>query len=166
VTSVDDAFRPPQDTWNPVSPRLTTARRITLLLGYLIVVGIGVVLWFFPGIPRPIAWAYSGVALAVFVWAWWLIGRRVRSYGYAEREDDLLVVNGILVRRLTIVPYGRMQLVDLRSGPIDRMLGVSTVQLHTAAATTDATIPGLLPDEAAALRDRLAARGEVRSAGL
>jgi membrane protein YdbS with pleckstrin-like domain len=46
------------------------------------------------------------------------------------------------------------------------MLGVSTVQLHTAAATTDATIPGLLPDEAAALRDRLAARGEVRSAGL
>jgi hypothetical protein len=90
----------------------------------------------------------------------------VRSFGYAEREGDLLVVSGILVRRLVIVPYGRMQMVDLRAGPIDRWLGISTVQLHTAAATTDATIPGLLPADAADLRDRLAARGEERTAGL
>ena len=88
------------------------------------------------------------------------------AYGYAERADDLIVVSGILVRRLVIVPYGRMQMVDLRAGPIDRWLGIATVQLHTAAATTDAAIPGLTPLEAAALRDRLAARGEARSAGL
>jgi membrane protein YdbS with pleckstrin-like domain len=59
-----------------------------------------------------------------------------------------------------------MQMVDLQAGPIDRWLGISTVQLHTAAATTDAAIPGLLPAEATALRDRLAARGEERTAGL
>jgi hypothetical protein len=59
-----------------------------------------------------------------------------------------------------------MQLVDVTAGPIDRMLGVTTVQLHTAAATTDATIPGLEPAIAAALRDRLARRGEMRGAGL
>jgi hypothetical protein len=52
------------------------------------------------------------------------------------------------------------------AGPVDRWLGITTVQLHTAAATTDASIPGLLPDQAAALRDRLAAVGERRSAGL
>ena len=101
-----------------------------------------------------------------FVWTWWIIGRRVRSFGYAEREGDLLVVSGILVRRLVVVPYGRMQMVDLRAGPIDRWLGISTVQLHSAAATTDAAIPGLLPADAADLRDRLAARGEERTAGL
>ena len=56
--------------------------------------------------------------------------------------------------------------VDLRAGPIDRWLGIATVQLHTAAATTDATIPGLVPLDAAAFRDRLAARGEERTAGL
>ena len=97
---------------------------------------------------------------------WWLIGRRVRSFGYAERGDDLLVTSGIMFRRLVIVPYGRMQLVDVKAGPIDRWLGITTVQLHTAAATTDATIPGLLPDVAADLRDRLAHKGEQRSAGL
>ena len=76
------------------------------------------------------------------MWSYWLIGRRVRSFGYAERADDLLVTSGIMFRRLVVVPYGRMQLVDITAGPIDRALGVTTVQLHTAAATTEATIPG------------------------
>ena len=84
----------------------------------------------------------TAVVVVGFIWAWWLIGRRVRSYGYAERETDLLVVSGILIRR-SIVPYGRMQMVDLTAGPIDRWLGIATVQLHTAAATTDAAIPAL-----------------------
>jgi membrane protein YdbS with pleckstrin-like domain len=106
------------------------------------------------------------VVLLLTVWMWWLIGRRVRSFGYAERADDLLVTSGIMFRRLVVVPYGRMQLVDITAGPIDRAFGVATVQLHTAAATTNATIPGLPPQEASGLRDRLAARGEQRSAGL
>ena len=106
----------------------------------------------------------AGVVLAV--WGSWLIGRRVRSWGYAERADDLLVTSGVLRRRLVVVPYGRMQLVDVTAGPVDRAFGITTVQLHTAAAATDATIPGLVPAEAARLRDRLAALGEARSAGL
>jgi membrane protein YdbS with pleckstrin-like domain len=138
---------------------------VTLVLVYVFVIAGGVVLAL---TPLPALWlvVYSVSALVAFAWTWWIIGRRVRSFGYAEREGDLLVVSGILVRRLVIVPYGRMQMVDLRAGPIDRWLGISTVQLHTAAATTDATIPGLLPADAADLRDRLAARGEERTAGL
>jgi membrane protein YdbS with pleckstrin-like domain len=108
----------------------------------------------------------AALGLVLFGWAWWLIGRRVRSYAYSERGDDLLVSSGILFRRLVIVPYGRMQLVDVKAGPIDRALGITTVQLHTAAATTDASIPGLEPSIAADLRDRLARKGEGRSAGI
>jgi membrane protein YdbS with pleckstrin-like domain len=72
----------------------------------------------------------------------------------------------VLFRSLVVVPYGRMQFVDVSAGPLDRAFGLATVQLHTAAATTDARIPGLPPAEAARLRDRLAARGEAQSAGL
>jgi uncharacterized protein len=152
--------------WTPVSAKLTSARRLTLLLVYVLVIAGIVALFVVAGVPRILAWAGLVAALVVFVWLWWLIGRRVRSFGYAERDDDLLVTSGILFRRLVIVPYGRMQLVDVKAGPIDRRLGITTVQLHTAAATTDASIPGLEPDAAAALRDRLAKRGEQRSAGL
>ena len=164
--AIDDAFAPPGEAWNPVSPKLATARRITMMLVLvpLIVVFLVVALTVPDAqVPGLVA---AGAALVVLVWLWWLIGRRVRSFGYAERADDLLVTSGIMFRRLVVVPYGRMQLVDITAGPIDRALGVTTVQLHTAAASTDATIPGLPPAEAAGLRDRLAARGEQRSAGL
>jgi hypothetical protein len=163
--TIDEAFAPPGEPWHPVSPKLALARRITLALTLIPLAVLAVVLAVIAGNP-----ALGLVAVAVLgvigAWSWWLIGRRVRSFGYAERADDLLVTSGIMFRRLVIVPYGRMQLVDIQAGPIDRSLGIATVQLHTAAATTDATIPGLPPAEAAGLRDRLAARGEKRSAGL
>lgn len=158
-------FRPPDEHWTPVSPRMASARRVSLVFAMAPFL-IAVVVLAAVDIPRWIPLTLLGATIVVGVWAWWLIGRRVRSFGYAERADDLLVTSGIMFRRLVIVPYGRMQLVDVVSGPVDRKFGVATVQLHTAAATTDATIPGLLPQDAAALRDRLAARGEERTAGL
>ena len=164
--SVDEALAPADQAWVRLSPRLITARRITLMLGVAIAaVALGIAAAFAPS-ARPFLAAAGVVLLALTIWAWWLIGRRVRSYGYVERQDDFLVTSGILFRRLVIVPYGRMQLVDLVAGPIDRALGITTVQLHTAAATSDAAVPGLEPDAAAALRDRLAAKGESREAGL
>lgn len=92
--------------------------------------------------------------------------RRVASWGYLEREADLLVRRGVLFRRLTVVPYGRMQLVDVTAGAVERLFGVQTVRLHTAAAATDARIPGLPPAEATRLRDQLAALGETHAAGI
>jgi uncharacterized protein len=94
------------------------------------------------------------------------VERRYRAWGYAEREDDLLVRRGVLVRRLSVVPYGRMQYVDVVAGPLARRYGLATLTLHTAAAATDAFVPGLRADEATRLRDRLAALGEARQAGL
>ena len=164
--SVADAFAPPGESWNRVSSKLATAYRIWLAIGAAVAVVVIVGLAFIPGMPRWINAVALVAVAASTVWAWWLVGRRVRSWGYAERSDDLLVTRGLLYRRLVVVPYGRMQLVDLNAGPIHRALGIMTVQLHTAAATTDASIPGLTPDIAAGLRDRLAQRGEQRSAGL
>lgn len=163
--SVDATFSAPQG-WTPVSPRLVTAWRLVLVLAYVVVVGVVVALFLVRSVPRPLPWVGTVAAVVVFGWLWWLMGRRARSYGYAERGDDLLVASGIMFRRLVIVPYGRMQLVDVKAGPIDRWLGLTKVQLHTAAATTDAAIPGLEPQVAADLRDRLAQRGEQRSSGL
>jgi len=167
--NIDETFTTttdPSDVWHPVSPKLVTARRIVLLLMLMPLGLLVIVLALVFELPATIAAILIAVDAIAFIWAWWLIGRRVRSYSYCERGEDLLVSSGILFRRLVIVPYGRMQLVDVKAGPIDRALGITTVQLHTAAATTDAAIPGLEAQVAADLRDRLARRGESRSAGL
>lgn len=104
--------------------------------------------------------------VAVLIWGWPALGRNWRSWRYLERDDDLLISRGVLWRQLTVVPYGRMQLVEVTSGPLERRFGLARLQLHTAAAATDATIPGLAPAEAERLRDRLTELGEARSAGL
>jgi hypothetical protein len=150
--------------WTPVSPRLVIARRIGLawlLVPLLLVVVVGAALtrstwWLLP------AAAWVGLA----VWLWVLQARAVRAIGYVERDDDLLVRRGVIYRTLVVVPYGRMQYVDVSAGPVDRWLGIATVQLHTASAGTDAAIPGLTPADAARLRESLARRGEARLAGL
>jgi uncharacterized protein len=95
-----------------------------------------------------------------------LLLRRVRAWSFAEREDDLLVRRGLLFRRLSLVPYGRMQFIDVKAGPFERSMGLATVHLHTAAAATDARIPGLERVDAERLRDQLSALGNARAAGL
>jgi len=94
------------------------------------------------------------------------VRRRYWAWGYLERDEDLLVRRGVMFRRLSVVPYGRMQFVEVTAGAVERVFGLATVKLHTAAAHSDARIPGLEPAEAARLRDRLAALGEAKAAGL
>jgi len=159
-----EPFDPPGEPWVRVSPRLAALRRLLTVVGGLVVLAAATVLAWLVAPWLAAAVALAGVA--ALAWAWVAVGRRVRSWGYAERAEDLLVTQGILVRRLVVVPYGRMQFVDVTAGPLDRRFGLATVQLHTAAAATDAQIPGLVPEEAARLRDRLAARGEAGAAGV
>jgi membrane protein YdbS with pleckstrin-like domain len=161
----DPALWPGDVTWRRVSPKLLILRRVAVT-GWLIPLAVvsGLVMAF-----TDQRWLRIGVPVAGLLGiAWWLrlVGRAVRSWGYAEREDDLLIRRGVLVRRLVVVPYGRMQFVDVRMGPVERALGIATVQLHTAAAATDASIPGLPTEEAARLRDVLTALGQARAAGL
>lgn len=151
--------------WRRPSDRLRTLRRLQVAVLAVpaaaaagLALGFGVALWA----------GLAGVAVAAgtAVVADVLLGRRVAAWAYAERDDDLLVQRGLLVRRLSVVPYGRMQFVDVVAGPFERVFGLATVRLHTAAARTDARIPGLRSDEAARLRDQLASLGEARAAGL
>jgi membrane protein YdbS with pleckstrin-like domain len=71
-----------------------------------------------------------------------------------------------MVQRLSLVPYGRMQFVDVSSGPLERAAGLATVRLHTAAASSDARIPGLPRADADRLRDQLSTLGGAQMAGL
>ena len=161
---MSEPFDPPGEPWVRVSPKLATLRRLLNIgAGAVLLVGLTVLA------AMASTWAAVIVAvlgLAALGWGWVVVGRSVRSWGYAERAEDLLVTRGLLNRQLVVVPYGRMQFVDVTAGPLDRRFGLATVQLHTAAAASDAQIPGLVPAEAARLRDRLAARGEAGAAGV
>ena len=156
-------FEPEGVEFRPVSPKLITAR-LVLNLAVDAVVAIGFLV---PGIIHSRWWLVgTGVAVAIALWESWLIPRQVRAMGYALAEDHLLWRKGIMFRRISVVPYGRMQFVDTSQGPLAFRLGIAEVQLHTASAATDATINGLPVAEAERLRQILSERGEERMSGL
>jgi membrane protein YdbS with pleckstrin-like domain len=150
--------------WQPISRDLIWVELIRLGIGLAVALVVLGVAWALSG--HWLLGAAVGVALLIGVWRSVTIVRAVRAWGYAERDDDLLVRHGLLVRRLSIVPYSRMQFVDVSAGPLERAFDLATVQLHTAAAASDARVPGLRPAEASRLRDRLTALGEDRAEGL
>lgn len=161
----DTLFAPPGEEWQQVSRKLVDLRRLVLVIVHAVVTaGVAVGLGLLFGVVGVVVSA--GLGTLGLVWGLWLIPRIWRAWGYAERLDDLLVTHGVLYRKLTVVPYGRMQFVDVASGPLERRYGLATVQLHTASPATDAKIPGLPAAEAARLRDRLTALGEAQAAGL
>ena len=151
--------------WLRPSPRLRRMRRAQTLAGVVVclLVGCGLA-------------AATASVVVVFVVAmgvillgaaiWGFLDRRCASWGYVEREQDLLVRRGVMFRRLSVVPYGRMQSVEVTAGPVERSFGLSSVRLHTASAATDARIPGLAGPDATGLRDRLATLGEANAEGL
>lgn len=159
-------FDPDGIVWQRVSPRLATARFILLAIFLGIPLVALVVLAVVLPDAGPWLWISAAVVAVLVVWSAIVIKRQVSAIGFAERDEDLLIRKGVMFRSLVVVPYGRMQFVDVSAGPLARKLGISSLQLHTASPGTDATIDGLVPTEAARLRDRLASRGEARLAGL
>jgi len=150
------------EEWRHPSARLLTLRRlevaiVTVAAAIAIVAGTSASTL---GVVGGAVVLVCGAALT------WFQQRRFHAWGYAEREDDLLVRRGVMFARLSVVPYGRMQFVDVTAGPLERAFGIATVRLHTAAAATDARIPGLERTEATRLRDLLAQRGEAQAAGI
>lgn len=146
-----------------VSPALAKVRLFgaglfllpALILSVVIALHVGS--WFY---------VFSGVLVVIALWLLWLIPRQVRAIAYATTDTDLLVRRGILFRRLDVVPYGRIQFVDVQEGPVSRFLGIATLTLNTASASTDASLPGVPADRAAQLRDLLVTLGSDNLSGL
>lgn len=149
--------------WRPVSPKLATARLLVLsVIGVpvlIVLLVLAVVVW--PGF-----WVGVAVVLLALGWGAWVIRRQVPAITWAEGAEELVVRRGRMFRTLVSVPYGRLQFVDVQSGPLERRFDMATVELHTASPASRGQIPGLPTAEAEALRERLAARGESLRAGL
>ncbi len=150
--------------WRRVSPKYVWVDLAGILIFGIVVVGASSVPGFVTGVT--VLFVIPAVFAVIFLVTLALTPRRVRAIGYQLRADDLLFRRGLMFQRFVSVPYGRMQLVDINRGPLDRALGLSELKFVTAAAATGVVIPGLVHDDAENLRDELVALAESRRAGL
>jgi membrane protein YdbS with pleckstrin-like domain len=92
----------------------------------------------------------------------WLIavliipGRQFRRWGYAMEDDRLRVLRGFLFRTDTIVPFNRVQHIDVSQGPIERINNVSRLIVQTAGTHNSVVVlPGLEPETANTMREEM-----------
>ena len=94
-------------------------------------------------------------AIAIFLFAV-LPGRIYRRWGYDIGDEQLRILRGYLWRMDTIVPFNRIQHIDVVQGPLQRMFGLSTLIVHTAGTHNSiVTLPGLTPPDAETMRDTI-----------
>lgn len=85
--------------------------------------------------------------------------RRYAARGYVMGEDRLRVVRGLWFRSDTVVPFGRVQHIDVNQGPLERAYGLATLTLHTAGNhNASVALPGLAEADARAMRETIRAR--------
>ncbi len=89
--------------------------------------------------------------------------RRIfRRLGWRADGDQLQAVRGWLVHVDTIVPFVRVQHIDVSRGPLEKMFGTATLVIHTAGTHNNVVVvPGLAPDRADSLRSTI--RATIRS---
>ncbi len=156
--------------FRPVRRELTTYRQIhnaiSMVVNVAIFGGAAVLVrylsepgWWQMLLYIPAAWILIHHVVRIFV-----IPYQVRIHGWAEQADDLLIRSGAIFRKYQAVPYGRLQFVVVKQGPLQRAFGLVDLSITTAGSEVE--IYGVPTKEATRLRDDLSARGYARLAGL
>lgn len=102
------------------------------------------------GLITALAWLIAAVAIVSFP------ARRVQRWGYDIGNGQLRVARGWLFRTDTIVPFVRVQHIDVGQGPVERWFGLSHLVVHTSGThNSTVTLPGLHADLAAAMRETI-----------
>lgn len=81
---------------------------------------------------------------------------RYRYWRFELRADAIYLERGVFTRVRTVVPFVRIQHVDSRRGPLERVVGLASCVVYSAGSRgADVRIPGLTPDDADDLREDL-----------
>lgn len=146
----------PASELTPLNPAYVTTSRIVsglALLPFLIGAGVLESAQLLPlgSIITPVLALYAYIAFVI-------PARKYRHWGYAMGTDRLRIVRGYMFYRDTIVPFGRIQHIDVEQGPIDRRYDLATLTVHTAGNhNSTVTLPGLLHADALAMREAIRA---------
>lgn len=130
--------------------RIVTAIWLAILLVPVVVAEVAI-----PGWNGIVAIPYLLLAAAIL---FRLPQRRWQARGYVMAEERLRVVRGLLFHSDTVVPFGRVQHIDVDQGPLERAHDIATLTVHTAGSHNGSVhLPGLKHADALAMRDAIRA---------
>ena len=144
------------DELTPLDPRYKTMMRvIAAIIALGLLIGATIAEFAIPGWTG-VVWVPVLFVVAYLVF--YLPMRRYATRGYSLIEERLRVVRGVLFHADTVVPFGRVQHIDVNQGPLERAFGLATVTVHTAGShNASVSLPGLAHENALAMREDIRA---------
>ncbi len=143
-------------------PQKALMRVVTILTMVPFVGGVGIADYI---LQAELGFAPGAILVPIAVLALLLVlllpHRKYRRWGYEMGAQQLRVLRGFLWRTDTIVPFNRIQHIDVAQGPLQRIFGLSTLIVHTAGTHNSiVTLPGLATQDAEAMRETI--KGHIR----
>lgn len=143
-----------------VSPKYLIKRILAIALSAFLMLGILLGIQFF--IPEVLegygVWIFSAI-IALTLWRCIFAALWQKRCGYALRERDVIFRRGVLVEKTTIVSFNRVQHVSTSRDALDKLLGLSRLQIFTAGGSgSDISVPGLQPEMAEKLKEAVSFR--------
>jgi membrane protein YdbS with pleckstrin-like domain len=155
---VGDLPRLDESTFTPLHPRYRTGRFVLLAVIAASAALAGVAIALVGGRPAvPLTIAALVVLYAIVAAVLWQL--EFHRLGYLLRDHDVSVRRGVLTHRVATVPFARVQHVSVRRGPLERLLGLATVDVSSAGP--DISVPGLTPDDAERIERLITERSGV-----
>ncbi|MBX7513858.1 PH domain-containing protein [Qipengyuania sp. GH38] len=139
-----------------LDPRYKTMMRlVAAIFAVVLLAGASIAEFVIPGWTGVV---WGPVLLVVLYLVVWLPMRRYATRGYSLAEERLRVVRGVLFRSDTVVPFGRVQHIDVDQGPLERAFHLATLTVHTAGShNSSVSLPGLAHEDAMMMREQIRA---------
>lgn len=100
-------------------------------------------------IPILVSMGIPSIFILIFILRFVLVILGFPKKGYLLRKHDVSFRSGLLIYKLTTIPFNRIQHVEVSQNMIEKSFGLSRVKIFTAGGSvSDLAIPGLLPDKA------------------
>lgn len=112
-----------------------------------------------------VLWLYLPLLILVSLYAGYSY-IQVRHTAWKADTNDIIVRKGRLWQTIQYVPYGRVQYFEVSRGILANIFGYATIEIHTASAAGDASIPGILVVDSDRLKDYLSHRASMETSGL
>lgn len=144
------------DALTPLDPAYKTVLRISgALMSVPLLIVAAIAEFAVPG------WTGAFLGLVALIVLWLILRIPMRRYaarGYALGEERLRVVGGVMFHTDTVVPFGRVQHIDVDQGPLERAYRLATLTVHTAGThNASVSLPGLAHADALAMRESIRA---------
>jgi putative membrane protein len=150
AAALESVLRLPMDEGAWHRPRPIAVVRIALDSTFRLGVVLALLAWWWP------EWAWRAAWLLPVVWMLAVVRRRAR--GVHLEQGHVVVRHGGIARTTMILPESKLQLVEVRQGPLQRLFGMATLRFTTAGVGGDAEMVDLPLAEARSIQEDLVSR--------